>query len=290
MIDLHIHTQYSDGTNSAKEILQKAEELKLECISITDHDTCKAYEELKNIDVSKFYSGKIIYGIEIKSMYKERSLDVLGYKIDINKMQEKMNAFYKERTKEMIEQKYFDILYNACKKLNLKVREKEEIKWHSIWGSLAIYDEIKSHEENKELLPQDLWNDFKTFTKKYCVDKNSAFYIDKKGDYPSLEQTIQMIKDCGGLVFLPHLFLYDWAKDKEEFINDLLDNYDIDGIECSHSSFTEEQVEYLKNICSKKGYFMSAGSDYHGENKKDVFLGQFPKKEEININTIKNWI
>ena len=55
MIDMHIHTNNSDGTDSVKELLEKAENLKLKYISITDHDTCKSYEELKNIDYSRFF-------------------------------------------------------------------------------------------------------------------------------------------------------------------------------------------------------------------------------------------
>ena len=43
MIDLHMHTTYSDGTDTVKELLEKAEFLGLEVISITDHNTCKAY-------------------------------------------------------------------------------------------------------------------------------------------------------------------------------------------------------------------------------------------------------
>ena len=50
MIDMHLHTSYSDGTDSVVELLTKAESLNLECISITDHDNCRAYNELKNIN------------------------------------------------------------------------------------------------------------------------------------------------------------------------------------------------------------------------------------------------
>jgi hypothetical protein len=60
MIDLHIHTNNSDGTDSVKQLLEKAELLKLEYISITDHDTCNSYKELENLDTKKFFSGKII--------------------------------------------------------------------------------------------------------------------------------------------------------------------------------------------------------------------------------------
>lgn len=60
MIDLHIHTNNSDGTDTVEELLKKAENLKLEYIAITDHDTCSGYNELKKLDISKLFSGKII--------------------------------------------------------------------------------------------------------------------------------------------------------------------------------------------------------------------------------------
>ena len=49
MIDLHIHSNNSDGSDSVEEILKKAQELKLHYISITDHDNCDAYDVLKKI-------------------------------------------------------------------------------------------------------------------------------------------------------------------------------------------------------------------------------------------------
>ena len=63
MIDLHTHTKYSDGTWSVEKLLQEAENLKLGIISITDHDTLKAYNKLNTIDYKSIYSGKIIPGI-----------------------------------------------------------------------------------------------------------------------------------------------------------------------------------------------------------------------------------
>lgn len=47
MIDLHTHTRYSDGTDSVAELLSNAESKKLNIISITDHNTALAYNELK---------------------------------------------------------------------------------------------------------------------------------------------------------------------------------------------------------------------------------------------------
>ena len=72
MIDLHIHTTYSDGADNLIDVLKKAEKNKLEYISITDHDNCNAYKELKKINIRSYYTGNIIPGIEIKCGYKGR--------------------------------------------------------------------------------------------------------------------------------------------------------------------------------------------------------------------------
>jgi len=82
MIDLHMHTKYSDGTDSVIEILQKAEAAGLELISITDHDDVSAYFELQNIDVKKYFSGEIIAGTELKTFYDGFILEILGYGIN----------------------------------------------------------------------------------------------------------------------------------------------------------------------------------------------------------------
>ena len=51
---MHIHTKYSDGTYSPKEVLERAEKLGLKYISITDHDNCRAYNEFKDFDINFF--------------------------------------------------------------------------------------------------------------------------------------------------------------------------------------------------------------------------------------------
>ena len=56
MIDLHMHTNYSDGTDDIITFLQKTEENKLEIISITDHNTVKAYFELDKINIKNYFS------------------------------------------------------------------------------------------------------------------------------------------------------------------------------------------------------------------------------------------
>ena len=48
MIDLHMHTVYSDGKRNIEQTLEKAEEMNLKAISITDHESCNGYKDLQN--------------------------------------------------------------------------------------------------------------------------------------------------------------------------------------------------------------------------------------------------
>lgn len=292
MIDLHIHTTYSDGADSLIDVLKKAEENKLEYISITDHDNCNAYKELNEIDISQYYTGKIIPGIEIKCSYNRRLIEVLGYKIDTDKMILWTQEFYKDKTRDILQQKYFDLLYDKCLKMNLILSPKDNIEFDSKkdWASAKIYNDIKSHIENKQLVPADMWEDFNNFSKKYCGNPEHILYIDKTQDYPTLQESIEAIKQAGGLVFLPHLFIHKWADNIYEVIDDILEKYEIDGIECYHSEFSDENIEYLLELCNDKKYFMSGGSDYHGSNKRNIEMAVGKGNLKIEKDIIKKWI
>ena len=121
--------------------------------------------------------------------------------------------------------------------------------------------------------------------------KSKSYIVyDKTVDYPSLQQAIDAIKQANGLVFLPHLFIYKWAEDIYSLIDDILKNYKIDGIECYHSEFNEENINYLKNLCKEKHYYMSGGSDYHGTNKKDIEMAIGKGNLKIEEDIIKDWV
>ena len=86
MIDLHMHTTYSDGLTGVKDLLLKCEAAGLDKISIADHNTVEAYAELENPNVRKLYSGEIIPGIELSAIFMGVEIEVLGYGIDYKKI------------------------------------------------------------------------------------------------------------------------------------------------------------------------------------------------------------
>ena len=87
MIDLHMHTNHSDGTDSVEELLKNAEKQNLELISITDHDQVSAYYELEeNPSLRNLFSGKIIVGSELKTYFDKVPIEILAYGFDYKKI------------------------------------------------------------------------------------------------------------------------------------------------------------------------------------------------------------
>ena len=292
MIDLHMHTTYSDGADSLIEVLKKAESLKLEYISITDHDTCEGYKELAKLDVKKYFSGQIINGVEIKCAYKKRLIEILGYKVDPKVINNFMEEFHKTKSKEILQQKYFDILHERCKDMGLVMSKEVDIEFNpkTDWASIKIYNDIKAHEENKLKVPDDFWSEFNIFSKKYCGDVNYPLYIDKSEDYLQLDEAIKLVKDAGGLVFLPHIFIYKWAEDKKKLLDDIVAEYDIDGIECMHSEFSQDDIDYLLEYTQKNNFYRSGGSDYHGKNKVGIEMAVGKGNLKIESYLIQDWV
>ena len=75
--DLHTHTTFSDGTDTPQELLKRAKSLKVDAISITDHDTIDAYSEETN-KVAKELEMTLIRGVEISSELQGSSVHILG--------------------------------------------------------------------------------------------------------------------------------------------------------------------------------------------------------------------
>lgn len=290
MIDLHMHTKYSDGTDSVKEILNNANKIKLETISITDHNTCNAYQEMEEFSVSKFYNGKIIVGCEFTTSFDDRLIEVLGYGFDYIKVNEYLNNYY---TKELINERT-NILYNRLldkiKQLGLifnlgDVRKK---KFDNEFFERGIYEELVKYTKNKEYLQEDIWNSFSDFFRKGLTNPNSKLFINHAEFKPSLEKIINLVHREGGIIFLTHPYQYKFS-DTEEFLNKIYDENNFDGIECFYTTFTKKQSDYLLDFANHRNLLISGGSDYHGLNKHQHDLGIGRGNLNISSDIISKW-
>lgn len=290
MIDLHLHTNYSDGTDTVKELLIHAEEKGLDVISITDHDSVGAYKELENKEIRNIFSGKIIVGTELKAYFNGIPVEVLGYGIDYNKIQIKKIDMFDIQMDALKE------LKRRAKKLGLVFDEnisvsKDDPKKQFAANVLA--QELLRYPENKEILlaigPEF---DVFAFYRVHASNKKSVFYYDESQFGMVLEDVIKAIHDAGGMAFLAHPLLYPYD-DENKFneIEKILCEYDLDGLECIYPLFSEEERENLKAIALRHNKYVSGGTDYHANSKPNIKLGTgIDNNISITKEFIEAWI
>ena len=288
MIDLHMHTIYSDGDKTVEEVLKMCENKKLEYISITDHDTCKQYNDvaLKN---NHIFSGKIIIGSELHAVFQKKNIEILAYNINPNIISKWCEKYYSEEKlreqQDICRQRLFDI----CNKHGLvydesKIRKPKKV---SEYVERPIYEEVMKHKENHKILGE-FTESFGIFFRKGLANPESSYFMNHIEFRPPYKEVIDIIHKAGGKAFLAHPFEYKF-KDTIGFINDLRKEKELDGIECFHPSANQEQRNILIDYAKSNNLYISGGSDYHGSPKPDIEIGI--GRGDLNISKeILNWL
>lgn len=233
------------------------------------------------------FLGKIITGIELNTKILNIPIEILGYNIDYTKMDSLLPSFYtssKERNKIECTR-----LYQKCLATGIRISEKDVSTYDcSCFASQFIHTLIKKDEYNKQFIDEDAWDNSSIFYRKYISNPNTSLYIEMDDIVPNFETASKLIRQCGGLVFVPHIFEY--RENSEKILDYILNNHKIDGIECYYTTFSNEQTQRLLQICKDKNLHISGGSDYHGAAKPKVHMGIGHGNLRIPINITSNWI
>ncbi len=289
MIDLHCHTANSDGTWTTKELLTRAEELKLEVLSITDHDTAKSYIEIeKDEELQNIFKGKLIRGIELNCTFDGVKIEILAYNFDLHPVQEWLENYYtpEKNRKRLIEE--FQDLISICHTKGIKIKNDLLYNPDIEYPVDVVYDSIIQFQENRKFFTEEQWENKALFFRTCTVDKKFPLYRDFSKQMPTLEFFNQFIHEHNGKIFLAHLYKYK-LDNYIEYLNKIMDKNLLDGVEVYHSSFTDEQIKTIEKYCIDKKILMSGGSDCHGEKKKDRKLGIGYGNLNINKDIIDNW-
>jgi len=132
------------------------------------------------------------------------------------------------------------------------------------YPSKYFLDDLVKYPENKKIITDECsWKNDITLYRNYFSNPQSKLFFDQDDLYPSVKKIIDLIKQAGGKVFIPHIFLY--GDDGVPFLKSLTSEFEIDGIECYYPKHTKEQTEYLLNFCKQNNLLISAGSDYHAK-------------------------
>lgn len=259
-IDLHTHTNVSDGASTPKELIEDAIKENIKAIALTDHDNIAGINEASKY--AEENNIKFLNGIEISSLYKDgRILHILGIGIDFTN-DFFLTAFY--NMKKSRDKSIKNILKEINKKgINISI---DELKKNSLSEYLDRYDIYRYFIKNNICnSAQEIW------------DK----YLDPipydEGELIKIADSIKMIKKSGGLSFLAHYnkSIGFAGLNNEEIENEIkyLINLGLDGIEKYYPSFVEEDYEFINYLINKYNLIYSGGTDYHGKNRPDIKIG-----------------
>ena len=288
MIDLHTHTTYSDGTWNVKKLLTEAKKHNVNLLAITDHNTVKAHLEIEKNDYSRYFDGKIIVGAEFDCVFNNAKIELLGYNFDVHKMNKWLEKTYDIEMKKPNLMEEFNLLMEACHKNNIKV-DNIDYNEDMGWPIDYIYPSIKKYPENRQFFSQKEWDDIDYFFRCCTCNMDFPLYIDFSYQTPNAKMVSNKIRELGGKVFLAHLFIYP-LRNYKDYLDSLLKENVIDGIETYYSKFNDEQIEFVEKYCRENNLYMSAGTDCHGDKKPDRKIGIGYGNMNTQVDVVKDWI
>ncbi len=281
MIDLHIHTTASDGVFDASTILDMAEEIGIEVISFTDHDSVGAYD---NKEIFMNRKCKVISGVELTVVHNGNLIEILGYGMDIDKIRE--SKWLNKQVKVQFQEEQIEHLKTVCDRLGI-IHTDGLVLNHEGFANNTIFFDIIKYSENNEILEKMGILTPKKMFREHCCNKKSPFYIDDTKYRPDIKEGSELIRNAGGKVFYAHPFGVYSFDNPEEVVDEIVNLKLVDGIECMHIRINEKQSDYSINLCNEKGLYKSGGSDFHRPTRRlgDVCMGTMQIPNEL----IEEW-
>lgn len=256
-IDLHVHSNFSDGTFTPTELVQYGLEKKLSAIALTDHDSMDGIFEA--IEASKNTSIQVIKGIELSTAYKGKDIHILGLFVnpDDKVFAKKLSSFQEARNirnKKMIQNFENAGFHISVDKMADSFGDSQLTRAHFA-RYLLNHNYVKSMREAFE---------------RY-LNEDSPYYVPREKITPI--QAVTLLLENKAIPVLAHPVLYRFTEHELETLIGELKETGLVGLEAIHSENTPTDEDNMKKIANRFDLLISGGSDFHGSNKPGLDLG-----------------
>jgi len=261
VIDLHSHTNESDGTFTPLELVDLATESGLEALAISDHDTFAGFDQASPVARSRGLD--LVCGIELSTRVpgsKVRTVHLLGYFLH-----DPPSADFREWLDELIagrRDRNLRLIASLHKQgIDIDLREVEKLG-RTLTGRPHFA---------RLLIQKGYVSSFDEAFRRY-LGELAPSYVERYAPYVVV--AIQRLIDAGGLPVLAHPIRLGFRDPvaEEKFIGELRDG-GLGGIEVFHSDHGPRDSERYAAIARKYNLAVSGGSDFHGEVKPQISLG-----------------
>lgn len=241
MLELHCHTTFSDGTLTPRQLVEAAVATGVRALAITDHDTLAGWDEA--CKVASAYNLEIVPGVELSTVYNERSLHILGFYPDKDKLELPLRDRVegrKRRAQQMVAKL-------AALGYPIELPELGEgvapARPHIAQALVKAGYVQSSHE---------------AFAR-WLGDNGPAYVRYEKF---SATEGIELLRNCGAVPVWAHPYLFQGGK-IETVLKELVDA-GLMGLEAYHPSQKRSEQKHLQQLATEYNLIITGGSDYHG--------------------------
>lgn len=276
-IDLHVHSDCSDGTFSPEELVQLALDNELVAFSLTDHDTVdgvgRALAAAENRPIS------VIPGVELSCEYvvspeKKKEIHILGYNIDytLPELREALVRVAEERDNR--NRKMCENLHGAG----------FPIDYEALTGRFGSTILTRAHFA-RFLLEQGAIPSIDAAFKKILAE-DGPYFVPRR--YLTPEEGISLIKKAGGKPVLAHPLLYKFSVTQLHDLITELKGYGLVGIEAMYSRNRGNDEAFVRKLARDFDLFITGGTDFHGANKPDLEIGRGEGNLRVPVMLLEN--
>jgi len=262
-IDLHSHTVVSDGRLTPQELIERAKAKGVEVLSITDHDTVAAYQQLADIKLDGLV---IIPGVEFSTQWRGVGVHIVGLNLKLDSLAITEAVAQQEKARADRAVLIAERLIKA--RCPIDFQRVEEI---------ANYSQIGRPHFAQHLVELGLVKNMSAAFKKYLGNGKVG---DVKQCWAELGQIVRWITEAGGVAVLAHPLKYKMTRTK---LSALLDDFIAAGgrsMEIVSGRQTKDETRVLARLCVEKGLLASCGSDFHQPSQWSEIgsMSDFPKE------------
>jgi len=262
-IDLHSHTNESDGSLSPAELVSLAKKVGIEALSITDHDTFAGFE--KAAPFARDAGLDLIRGIELNSRLKvpgstePRYVHLLGYFPSGEPSSEFNNWLVGERDdRRSRNRRLAETLQNRGVDISL---EEVEARGRSLAGRTHFARILV--QKGYAATSEDAYREY--------LGETAPSYVQRESQ--TTEEAIAIIRAGGGIPVVAHPIRLALSRSRERDVLDRLKKTGLLGLEVYHSEHPPALQAHYRQLAEELDLLPTGGSDFHGAPKPDINLG-----------------